>query len=321
MGCQIFFLMSSFCLTYSLTKNNSIIEFYKKRILRIVPGYYTIIFINFLLMISSLILFSKNYFRTSTNAFDYIVNLLLLNGLIPGTANNHVVLGGWYVGTSIILYLIFPFLYKLYFSIHKVNRHLYFPIITFALCYILIAIVEFVFGVKCANNSFLYFSFINQLPVFVLGLSLYDIINKNLIIKYLKLKTILFLLLSCVVFYNTQFNSFIIAPFAFTISILYLFLICYNSQPIYDNKFLKILTKFSNESYSIYLTHTFVIYYIFGILIIKVLRTVGLYPSSTIIYFLLLPITYIMVYIVGKWFNIYLKKLVAITAKSRMEVN
>ena len=300
--------MSSFCLIYS-NKSYSVLEFYKKRFLRIVPGYWTITIVNLLLLVLSNIIFSKNYFHTSTNVIDYIINLLLIHGVVPGAANNHVVLGGWYIGTSNILYLIFPLLYKLYFRIQSVHRYLYFPIVTFILCYILITCFEFILGIKCTNNSFLYFSFINQLPVFVLGFSLYDILNKEIVIKHLQLKAILFLILSCITFYHPSLNSYTITPFIFTLSIMYLFLICHNSHSIYENRLLRLLTKFLDISFSIYLTHTYVIYNLFGMIIIKLLRNIGFYQYPTLAYVVLLPIIYIIVYIVGDIFNAYLNKI------------
>ena len=160
MGCQIFFLMNSFTLIRSYSKTNHISSFYLRRIKRIVPGYWTMIIVNYFLMVLSVTIFNHNYFLTSTNFIDYIINVFLLNGLTPGLANNHVVLGGWYIGTSVIFYALFPFLYKIYFSISQSIRFWCFPAVVFILSYIAISCLGLLLGIKCTNNSFMYFSFI-----------------------------------------------------------------------------------------------------------------------------------------------------------------
>lgn len=307
MGCQIFFLMSSYCLIYSFNHSSRVVSFYKKRIFRIAPGYWTMIVINFLVMLLSTCLFSKNYFLTSTNCVDYLINIFFLNGLTPGTANNQVVLGGWYVGTSILLYALFPCLYKIYFSIKHHKRHIYVPLLLFIITTGITKIIQFYTGIECTNNSFLYFSFINQLPVFILGFSLYDIVEKKLIIRLPFIKSIIFLLLAVLFFYHSEYQSFILCPVVFALSMLYLY-VFFSARNIVEGRGCNLLKKFSLTSYPIYLTHTIVVYYFMG-LVITILRHYNLFNFPTLIYCVSLPVIFLLVYIVGRLFNLYLNKI------------
>ena len=148
--------------------------FFAKRIKRLLPGYWSIIIFNFILTFSIITILGKNLLWTSDNPIDYIINLFFLNGLIPGSANNNVVLGGWFVGTLVIFYILFPLMHKLYFCLPK-YRYVLFPsvisLLSFTAMYIIGELDERLY---CSNNSFAYFSFVNQLPVFALGFTLFD---------------------------------------------------------------------------------------------------------------------------------------------------
>ncbi len=63
------------------------------------PGYWSMIIIYILLAIVSISVLGKRVMWTSLNPIDILINIFFLNGLIPGSANNSVVLGGWFVGT------------------------------------------------------------------------------------------------------------------------------------------------------------------------------------------------------------------------------
>lgn len=62
----------------------------------------------------------KNVYKSSTDILGIIINVFCLNGLIP-QYNNNIVPGGWYIGTLVILYLMFPITY---FILKKENAKL-----------------------------------------------------------------------------------------------------------------------------------------------------------------------------------------------------
>lgn len=73
MGCQIFFLLSSFTMIYSFCGGGKL--FFVKRIKRLLPGYWSIIIFNFILTFSIITISGKNLLWTSDNPIDYIINL------------------------------------------------------------------------------------------------------------------------------------------------------------------------------------------------------------------------------------------------------
>lgn len=94
-------------------RNDSVKDFYKRRLLSIAQGYWISIavYVGFGLFTEYV---GGNFLGINTEPGNVGANFCLIHGLIPTEANNKVVKGGWYVGTLVILYLLFPLLRKLY---------------------------------------------------------------------------------------------------------------------------------------------------------------------------------------------------------------
>lgn len=303
MGCQIFFLLSSFTMIYSFCGGGKL--FFVKRIKRLLPGYWSIIIFNFILTFSIITISGKNLLWTSDNPIDYIINLFFLNGLIPGSANNNVVLGGWFVGTLVIFYILFPLMHKLYFCLPK-YRYVLFPsvisLLSFTAMYIIGELDERLY---CSNNSFAYFSFVNQLPVFALGFTLFDLVEQKITIKNPLLIGTSLLLICGWMFFSSLSYVFVVIPTLFTLSVISFFL-HFNNRKIENTPLSKIILIFNKYSFPVYLTHTFIVWY-FMRAILKMFKVAGLYSSPILMYILFLPLTFFMVYYVGKYFALYLK--------------
>lgn len=169
-GVDIFMLVSGFGLFYSLENNSNIIPFYRKRFLRIFPTYY------FLGIFASIILYHENIL---TYLFRYSTIGFWTGG----------VYGEWYIPSIVFLYLLTPFIKKLY------DRRLFIIIILIGcLClitsYIIVAnnyinkgephffllyrIPAFLFGMTCAywvkngfSNKYYYYILIAGIPFFI----------------------------------------------------------------------------------------------------------------------------------------------------------
>lgn len=306
MGCQIFFLLSSFGLCYSFSKNKiSFIKFMQKRLSKIYLGFYFAIFAHLVMRI-----LENGFNAKSVNILGIIINALFLNGLIPNAeTNNLIVRGGWFIGTIVVLYALFPLLFKLYNKINKSVRIILFPIITFMVCYFIISILEKVdpFYI-CSNNSFMYFSFINQLSPFVLGIVLYDVFenvgtNK---IKSSLILSVIFLIITIHLFYKRYSFSFKICGFTMALSVMFLFIFCYKHNAVFNainnnkNIVLKVISSFGKISFQIYLLHSFVVYNLIEKLLphLKVLHS-----SNKLWYIVLLPFIYGLCFLVGFIFN------------------
>lgn len=245
MGCQIFFLLSGFTITMSFDKSCSkLMDFYKKRWLGLAPGYWLSILITVILSAVTILITGKNQLGTSLKFEGIIVNMLLLNGLVPTDANNLIFRGGWFVGTLTILYLIYPFLHK---GERKYgNPFLYGCIVSSML--ISAALFLLTDKVYSSCGDFLYFSFINQLSPFVLGILLYRNVEQG---KYDKLKSFVFFILSVLCFfYPVPFRA-VIVPFFFSLSVFYLLKVLWDKKlPIRS-----LLCHFGELSFPIFLLH------------------------------------------------------------------
>jgi len=186
MGCQIFFVLSAFTLCLSLDKKkDGFMAFMRKRMIRIAPGYWSMIIIYLCLATVSYLILDSNIFNTETNIYGLLSNAIFIHGLLPTRANNLVVRGGWFVGTIVIFYLLTPLLYKIYNQKNpywEKIRYIVFPLLVEILTdSFIILIIMVVPSLDCGNNSYLYFSFINQFGCYSLGFSLFDLYkNKGL---------------------------------------------------------------------------------------------------------------------------------------------
>ncbi|MDE7324428.1 MAG: acyltransferase [Lachnospiraceae bacterium] len=195
MGCQLFFMVSGMALCYSwyhltskytglqetqLTFRQRILcsgQFILRRYLRLAPGFLIILCINYMLNVLFMdVLDHSPGFIVNREPAAILTNLLFLHGFFPDYINN-VFPGGWYIGTTFILYALFPLLILLFEKLYSLKRHsiLIIPVIFLALnCVLLRNIANTTHNALYPyNNSFLYYFFTNQLPCFSLGIMLY----------------------------------------------------------------------------------------------------------------------------------------------------
>lgn len=74
----------------------------------------------------------------------------------------------------------------------------------------------------CGNNSFTYYSFINQLPSFLIGMSLYQANNEERKCKNSLLAGIILMILSIYIFNSDLKFALVIEPTLFSMSIYFL---------------------------------------------------------------------------------------------------
>lgn len=195
MGCQLFFMVSGMALCYSwshlaskytdlprtqLTFRQRIScsgQFILRRYLRLAPGFVIVLFVNLLLNILFMdILDHSPGFIINRKPAAILTNLLFIHGFFPDFINN-VFPGGWYIGTTFILYALFPLLILVFEKLYSINRHciVVIPVILLVLnCFLLRLIASAAQNeLYPYNNSFLYYFFTNQLPCFSLGILLY----------------------------------------------------------------------------------------------------------------------------------------------------
>ena len=310
MGCQIFLVISGFfaykpLTTYKETNGNwnreTIVAYYKKRLKRIVPGYWMTICLGIIVTTCSVCIFGENYTSISTKITDIVINVLLLNGITPTSANNHIVRGGWFVGTLVILYLLKPLLIRFYDTCRQKKL---IPLITVAICAtILISVGKYFQMWECNNNSIQYFSFVNQLQCYILGFRLKDLYNNKQLssISYPLIKGMLLAIIGISLFYIGIIKScwimFTIVPFI--CSSAFYFFSCYylTKERKTQHKIGNVVAKFGNLDYSIMLIHPFIVFDL-----CKVLLHYTELPHIEL-FIILTPIWYITIYYISLLYN------------------
>lgn len=177
MGVQLFFVASAYTLCLATVQRSNeagaLGAFYLRRFFRIAPLYYVAIALYAALHFASPSVASVTGMeRDGYTAGNIAANIFFVHGLVP-SANNTIVPGGWSIGTEMLFYLVFPFLFSLSskFSLSRVQL-----IALVAAGIALNLVVQWLLvgpAGALVNNSFAYFSLLNQLPVFLLGMAVF----------------------------------------------------------------------------------------------------------------------------------------------------
>lgn len=110
-GVDVFLFLSSIGLTYSITKNPSVSAFYKRRVLRIMPTYWfimTCVYL-FVFILTAVHIMPDNYYRIPRSFWEFIqayttIGYWIRDGLFYL----------WYIPAILLLYILFPFVHKLF---------------------------------------------------------------------------------------------------------------------------------------------------------------------------------------------------------------
>lgn len=98
MGVDFFLFLSAIGLFYSLTANNNVLKFYKKRILRILPAT-VICLLPWLVYLS--------YTGRNITTFRFLLDITSLGFWIDGYNR------AWYIALTLLLYLFYPLIFRL----------------------------------------------------------------------------------------------------------------------------------------------------------------------------------------------------------------
>ena len=261
MGVQLFFLASAFTLFLSFKKKSTFEKhatrnFFIRRLFRIAPIFYIAI---------SYYLFQNWHSGRSVftpgfpKSLDVFLNFCFLNGFSPYSIRS-IVPGGWSIAVEFTFYAMLPFLVS---KIKNEKEALNFFLISLLLrtfCITLMECYPMILDDGIWNN-FLYFNFLNQLPVFALGILFYFIFSKSDNQKFHFNSFVVFLL--CVFF---VFQLTIGIPYFFPVHILFsvvftLFAIALSfKQPIFLVN--KIINYIGTLSFSMYIVHFAVLYWL-----------------------------------------------------------
>ena len=332
MGVAIFFMVSGMVLCYSWTHQcescsqkgvHNYLRFVKRRYLRLAPGFLMILLINLLLNILFLDIleYSPGYIM-NREPLGLLVNMLFLHGLFPEYINS-VFPGGWYIGSTFLLYLLFPILFFLFDKIYqkRKNNVLILPFLLWFVNYLLLKklAISSDYTIYPSNCSFLYYFFLNQLPCFSMGILLFfqekDAICRKCPLPISLLFSILFTFLSVYLYLQPDEHRFLFTIIPFLVSIasywFAIFLLHIEECHSFPSAF-QIIIDFvadcGKHSYEMYLMHGFFSWY--GIKAFTLaLAERGIAYNDLLLYLILLPITILLVYLSSHPLSVLLNKI------------
>jgi exopolysaccharide production protein ExoZ len=173
LGVQLFFLVSAvtMCLMWNQRRGESrrTRKFYIRRFLRIAPLFwFAIVFYTFAWHVSP-----ASWQLQGINWFQIIVTSAFLHTFFP-SAINSVVPGGWSIGIEMGFYLIFPLL--------ALVPNTRIPILSLT-AYLILGVFGTAIAERFGNGEsyavFLYYSFLTQLPIFLIGMFVYGITHQE----------------------------------------------------------------------------------------------------------------------------------------------
>ena len=324
MGCQLFFMVSGFALCYSWQHllveypvNNcsdwlrNYSRFIKRRYLRLAPGFLLVLFANYIL---NVILIDKlgisPGFIMNRKPAAVLTNILFIHGLFPSYINN-VFPGGWYIGTAFLLYLFFPLLFSFYSAMYRYKPRsiLIIPALLWCAGFCMLYVIS---GsedpmLTPGNNTYLYFSVLNQLPCFSLGLTLYYQEKDKFSLRVpLAVSILLFIITGTGAVYSflrpEYTYIYFIIPTLTGLAFYWLAVTFLHIEIKGTTLALPFLSSCGRNSYGMYLVHAFFSWY--GIKALTSFFTAKrITYQDMLLYCILLPVTIICVYVTGLYLN------------------
>jgi peptidoglycan/LPS O-acetylase OafA/YrhL len=176
---------------------------------------------------------------------SYLFNILFIHGLVP-SANNGIVPGGWSIGTEMLFYLVFPLIFIFYNRIG--NRKLYFSIPLIGVLITSLCVYSFRLN-QSHLAQFWYYNIINQLPIFLLGSSLFfsriNVPNKYSLLAWILLSSL------AIILPKFLKNDITFCNFLAGLSFVFLFMLFKNIRAL--NHY--IISRIGQLSFSIYIFH------------------------------------------------------------------
>lgn len=238
LGVSFFIIISGGGIYNSIKKDFCLKIFYKKRFLSIYPTYYVAYVITALLLfiVSGRIVFQGDFSKI-------LWTLLGLDGFLSSRIPTYYLIGEWFLGFIIIMYLLFPIIRFFYIK----NKYLTFLAAT------ALSLFSVHYNSFLHENIFLWnkrdiWNPIARLPEFILGMFLFEIIseNKKLTIKAITLTALIVFGLYVIHDHRDMvINEFRNIPFFCSILVLIVVSYEFILKVIHFNHIISFLSKYS----------------------------------------------------------------------------
>ena len=251
-GVDIFFVISGFLISSiilsELDKSKfSFIDFYKSRIKRIVPAYYSLLIVIaivgvFVFVSSDIHVFRKSLFWATTFNSNYYFSTL--DTYFGAENSENPFLHTWTLAIEMQFYLFLPLLLVF------IKRKWRLPFIS------ILTIALFIYNIFNGNKNLMYFSLLARTPEFLIGVLcslIYRKVNFSKITAFLLSITGLVLILVSAFFINE--NSYFPGVLAIIPCLGAAFLILASENPVRTFLSNKVFLFIGDLSYSLYLWH------------------------------------------------------------------
>ncbi|WP_210081869.1 acyltransferase family protein [Pantoea endophytica] len=283
LGVSFFIIISGGGIYNSIKNNFNVLNFYKKRFISIYPTYYVayIITVLFLFLIGGRMVFQGDFTRI-------IWTLLGLDGFLSGRVSTYYLIGEWFLGFIIIMYIFFPVIRLLYIK----NKYWTF----------LLALILSILSVR--YNSYLYdhipfwnkrdiWNPIVRLPEFIFGMFLFEQISEKRI-TVIKLITAVALIIVAGYTINDHrdmvINEYRNIPLFTSILVLMVVVYEFAFKKIHFNSVINFLSKYS---FLAFLYHHQILSIINGKINLRILDKTGLISCGLIVITLSFVLAYL----------------------------
>ncbi len=316
MGVQLFFMASAYTLCLSWDARDSekrrYLNYGIRRFFRIAPLYYFGIALYLGLAVIA------NKYKSGTweipeqySIHNIVANILFVHGFFPPIDN--VVPGGWSIGIEMIFYTIFPVVFLIFREASQKSWKrvliLFFSVIFTS--QLIQALVGYFLGDWIQNNNSIYFSLINQIPVFLIGICFY-LINKEFNFRFsLKrcfVSSAAFMLLTLFSLFLWELRIswlFTYIPIISGISFIFLWKIFENNQYL-DYPLLR---KFGTLSYSMYIFHFLFLNKFIKYMSPRMINVLGADATLLLCYLLCILMTYVVSIYSARYIESYFAQL------------
>jgi peptidoglycan/LPS O-acetylase OafA/YrhL len=275
MGVQLFFVASAYTLCHSHVRRaqekQPLLLFFIRRFFRIAPLYYLAIIGYFLLEPFVHILVKIKMPYSQYNFESIAANILFVHGFVV-SANNNIVPGGWSIGVEMVFYAVFPLLFALFSWAYKqrglgsLSSFIGFSVllniaIQWTIREFFLFVEPFQGRLTIDSNPFIYWNFINQLPVFLIGMTIFFCHQNGIRLRLsIPVQIGIFAILTAIfvlLFQVKQDWMLMLIPFCVGISFMVLLNIFQELE--YSNRFLE---RIGQVSYSMYIFHFIFAWYL-----------------------------------------------------------
>lgn len=235
-GVELFFVISGYLVCFSLLNGKSAIQFYKKRIIRILPLYYFSILVFFI---------TESFIFRDVPKDDmhlgWLRYIFCLNGIVPSEGYFWSNIGiTWTIPVFLMFYILAPFIMKVAKS-------------TFSSAIVLVISIGFSLIINLKFHGWL--SGLTFMPCFLMGVLVYNAKKENLIFATL-IGLQLFVFLSKFCSWTGFISKAVNGLELFVVSAIFATIIIASDEfKITDNKIIKMLDVLDDHSYTLYLVH------------------------------------------------------------------